>query len=240
VKLGYNPGMTKLVALGALLLAACGDDGGATADAPPSAPPMITITGTAIARSTSSMPLEGVTIAAYRSGDDSTVVAMTTTAANGSYTLVVPTGGVALDGYLKGTISGYLDSYLYAPSVIVADMDSASMNMITSGTRDLLANTICAANQLPTNGMIAAITIDAAENPVAGAMVTSSPAASKTCYNMGGFPNKNATATDTDGTVYLFNVTGQASLSATATGTTFSSHSVNARAGAFTTTLLAP
>jgi hypothetical protein len=231
--------MTKRLVLGALLLAACGDDGGATPDAL-TAPPMITITGTATARSTSSMPLEGVTIAAYRNGNDSTVVAMTTSAANGSYTLVVPTGGAALDGYLKGTFAGYLDSYLYAPAPIVADMDSASMNMITAGTRDLLANTICAANQMTTNGMIAAIAIDAAENPVAGAMVMSSPAASKTCYNMGGFPNKNATMTDTDGTVYLFNVTGQVTLSATATGATFTSHTVTARAGAFTTTLMAP
>jgi hypothetical protein len=233
--------MTKQLMLGALLLAACGDDGGgASPDAAGNVPAMITITGKATARSTSSMALAGVTIAAYRNGADSTVVAMTTSEANGNYTLVVPTGGQALDGYLKGTISGYLDSYLYAPSPIVADMDSASMNMITSGTRDLLANTICAANQMTTNGMIAAITIDAAENPVAGAMVMSSPAASKTCYNQGGFPNKNATMTDADGLVYLFNVTGQATLSATASGTTFSSHAVNARAGAFTTTLIAP
>lgn len=236
--------MTKCLALcssWALLLVGCGDDGGAgTADAAPTAPPMITITGTATARSTSSSALAGVTIAAYRNGDDASVVAMTTSAANGSYTLVVPTGGFALDGYLKGTISGYLDSYLYAPAPIVADMDSASMNMITSGTRDLLANTVCAASQLTTNGMIAAITIDAAENPVAGAKVTSSPAASKTCYNMGGFPNKNAAMTDTDGLVYLFNVTGDVTLSATAPTTTFSSHGVNARAGAFTTTLIAP
>jgi hypothetical protein len=46
--------------------------------------------------------------------------------------------------------------------------------------------------------------------------------------------------TDTDGLVYLFNVTGQATLSATHATATFSSHAVNARAGAFTTTLLAP
>jgi len=233
--------MTKRLVLSALLLAACGgDDGAGSADAAPTAPPMITITGTATARSTSSNPLAGVTIAAYRNGDDSTIVAMTTSGSNGDYTLVVPTGGQALDGYLKGTISGYLDSYLYAPAPITADMDSASMNMITGTTRDLLANTICAANQMSTNGMIAAIAIDAAENPVAGVLNPGSPPASKTCYNQGGFPNKNATMTDTDGLVYLFNVTGQATLSATHATATFSSHAVNARAGAFTTTLLAP
>jgi hypothetical protein len=57
---------------------------------------------------------------------------------------------------------------------------------------------------------------------------------------MGGFPNKNATMTDTDGLAYLLNITGSASVTATKTGSTFASHSVKARAGAFTTTLIAP
>lgn len=52
--------------------------------------------------------------------------------------------------------------------------------------------------------------------------------------------NKNATLTDSGGPAYPFNVTGEATLSATHATATFSSHGVNARAGAFTTTLIAP
>ncbi|HUJ59550.1 MAG TPA: hypothetical protein VLX92_13685, partial [Kofleriaceae bacterium] len=66
----------------------------------------------------------------------------------------------------------------------------------------------------------------------------STPAATKYCYDMGGFPNKTATVTDTDGVVVLFNVTGSISLSASLSGATFKTHSVKAVAGAFTTTII--
>lgn len=221
----------------ALLFGACGDDGGG-ADAS-NVPAMITISGTATARSLSSMMLSGVVVSAYRTGND-TPVAMTTTDAQGNYSLVVPTNGQALDGYLKGTLATYLDTYLYPPAPVSADFDGASMNMITPGTLSLLANTLCGANQETTNGVIAAIVIDAAEMPVIGATVSSSPAANKVCYNAGGTPNRDATATDDDGLAYMFNVTGQATVSAAKAGSTFMSHGVNARGGAFTTTLIQP
>jgi len=93
-------------------------------------------------------------------------------------------------------------------------------------------------------GAIAVVVIDAAEMPVMGATTASSPAASKVCYNATGaagtIPSRNATATDADGVAYMFNVTGQATVSAMKSGSTFLSHGVNARAGAFTTTLIQP
>lgn len=219
--------------------AACGDDGGA-ADASNIAA-MITISGTATARSgtTTSMPA-GVVVSAYRNGDDTTVVAMTTTDAMGKYSLVVPTNGQPLDGYLKGTLATYMDTYLYPPAPVTADFAGASMNMITPGTLNLLASLLCGATQQDTTGVVAAVVIDAAQMPVAGATTASTPAPTKTCYNMGGTPNKNATMTDTDGVAYMFNVTGQASVSATKSGSTFMSHPVNARVGTFTTTLIQP
>ncbi len=217
--------------------AACGDDGGGMTM---TAPEMITITGTATARSgTSTSMAAGVMITAYRNGSDA-VVAMTTTDASGNYSLVIETGGQALDGYLKGTLATYMDSYLYPPAIVDADLDGASMNMITPGTLDLLANTLCAANQTTATGTVAVIILDAAEMPVAGAVAASSPAATKVCYNSGGFPSRNATMTDDDGVAYMFNVTGEATVSATKSGSTFTSHGVNARAGTFTTTLIQP
>lgn len=221
-----------------VVVAACGDDGGG-ADAS-NIPAMITISGTTTARSTSSSMLANVTIAAYRNGDETTPVATTTSDAQGKYALVVPTNGQPLDGFLKATLSTYMDAYLYPPFVVSADFAGASINMLTPNTMDLLANTLCAANQTTATGAIAVIVIDAAEMPVAGAMAASAPAASKVCYMSGGFPSRNATVTDTDGIAYMFNVTGQATVSATKSGATFTSHSLNARAGAFTTTLIQP
>ena len=80
--------------------------------------------------------------------------------------------------------------------------------------------------------------VDAATVAVSGATVASAPAATSYCYDQGGFPNKSATMTDTDGVAVMFNVTGAVTVSATKTGATFKSHSVNAVAGAFTTTLI--
>ena len=203
---------------------------------------MITISGVVSERNTTTTtPTAGVVVTAYKASDDS-VVAMATSDAMGKYSITVTTNGSALDGYLKATHTGDLDTYLYPPAPVSADFAGASVNLITSGTFDLVANTLCAGNQMATNGAMAVEVIDAAMAVVPGAVVTSTPAASKVCYNMGGFPNKNATMTDTDGIAYMLNVppTGTVSVTATKTGSTFASHSVKARPGAFTTTLIQP
>lgn len=225
-----------------VLLAACGgDDSSATADAPPSAPPMITVSGAATKREgTASNPAAGVTIEAFRNGQ-SAAVAMTTTDASGNYTLTLVTGGVALDGYLKGTLTGFKDTYLYPPKPLAENFDMASINMLNQQTLDLLSDTFCRNKQDSTKGAVAVIVADANRMAVAGAMVSSTPAAAKYCYNQGGFPNQNAVMTDTDGIAYMINLApGDVTVSATKSGTTFSSHAVNARAGALTTTVIQP
>src|SRR5205814_9703661 len=107
--------------------------------------------------------------------------------------MVITTNGKPLDGFLKATLSGYVDTYLYAPKPIDADFASASINMVTSGTVSTVSGTLCGMNQDTAKGMIAMIAADANNTAVAGATATSSPAAGKICYNQGGFPNKNAT-----------------------------------------------
>jgi hypothetical protein len=200
---------------------------------------MITFSGTVTSKGTSSMPLAGVAIGAYGEGS-STAVAMTTSDANGAFSLMIPTGGTALQGYVKATLSGYVDTYLYPPTAVAADTTGVTVYMVTPSTYDLLANTLCQGNQMMSNGAIAVEVMDASMMTVAGATVSSMPAATKYCYNQGGFPNKNATATDTDGIAYMLNVTGQATVSAAKSGITFKSHAVNARAGALTLTIIQP
>lgn len=227
------------LALTALLLAACGGSDSKTVDSPTVAQ-TINISGTASERSLSgAMPVAGLTVAAYSSAAPSTVVVMTTTDANGMYTLAVPTMGKPVDGFIKATKSGYIDTYLYPPAPLTADFSSASLNMLTPSEFGLLSGTLCAVTADNAKATVALEVVDASMQTVMGATVSSSPAASKECYDQGGFPNKSATATDTDGVAVMFNITaGQVMVSAAKSGATFKSHTINATAGAFTTTLV--
>lgn len=231
----------RRLALGAMV-AACG--GGSSSNPMidgPQAPAMITVTGNASARdATGSSPLSGVTVGAYASSNEATPVITAMTDAQGNFTLTIPTGGVALDGYLKATMASYMDTYLYPPAPLAADFSGATIVMLAPSTFDLLANTLCSANQMTSMGAVAAEVEDGSGAFVAGATVASSPAATKYCYDSGGFPSRTATATDTDGLGYMFNVTGDVTVTAMKSGTTFTSHALKARAGAFTTTLIKP
>jgi hypothetical protein len=218
--------------------AACGGGTTKTVDAP-NVPATINISGVASERSLSgTTPVAGAVVAAYSNSAPSTVVVMTMTDTAGMYTLAIPTMGKPVDGFVKATKTGYMDTYLYAPAPLTADFASASINMLTPSNFGLLSGTLCAANQSATMGTVAVEVVDTANATVGGATVSSSPAASKACYDQGGIPNKSATMTDTDGVALLFNVTGSVSLSATKSGATFKMHTVNAVAGAFTTTLI--
>jgi hypothetical protein len=217
-------------------------------DMPPNdgspAPETITVTGTAVEISSGDpAPLEGVLVEAFANSDENTVVTSAMTDASGNYTLTITTNGVALDGYLKATSSGLIDTYLYPPEPLAEDFDGASINMISSGTLGLLTNAfLCNEDQQDTNGLIAMLAYDATDMPVAGVTFSSNPAATSDCYNGagGGLPNDSNMETAEDGIGYLFNVTGQATVSATADGLTFPSHEVKARAGTLTTTLIRP
>ncbi len=228
------------MALLASAMAACG--GGDSAPDAPAVPTMVTVSGTATVRAASgSSPADGVLIQAFANSDESTVVASAMTATNGTYSLVITSTGAPLDGFLKATKSGLMDTYLYPPAPLDADFAGASVNMISPGTFDTLANTLCRANQESAKGTIVLLVNDATAMPVAGATVASSPAGTKTCYDGNlGLPSQNATMTAASGLGYMFNVTGSATVSATKSGTTFLSHAVVARAGAFTTTLVNP
>jgi hypothetical protein len=238
--------MTNRILAVLLGLAACGDDGGTgvggdggNVDAP-SIPAMVTVSGVASTVGISgSTPLADVTIAAYREGE-TTPVAMTTSAADGTYSLVIPTNGVALDGYLKGTQAGKKDNYLYPPKPLTADIASAPVLMVSQGTFDLLG-TLAQTNQDPTKAFIGVQVYTADNMDVAGAVVTSSPAGTVKYNNADGRPAPDGTMTEVDGIAYIFNVApGIVTISATGGGLTFFSHPVNARADQLTTTLIQP
>ncbi len=232
-------------------LVACGGGGSATIDGPggggggggidaeaiDAAPgPPITITGTAESEgATGTKALANVTIGAYHE-TATTPTVMTTSAADGTYTLMVPTENGSVDGYVKGTITGYVDTYLYPPAPLTMDTPMANVLMVTSGTYGLLY-TLARVSQTDGDGTIAVEVVNGTTGAtVVGATVTSTPSYTVK-YNSGGFPSMTATATDTDGVAYIMNVPpGSVSVTATATGLTIPAHDVTVRVPALTTT----
>ncbi len=236
----------KQLRLALVVLVACGggdDDGGdnSNVDAPP-APQTIMVSGVAqTVDGTDTVPLEGATIEAFRSSGGG-ALATTTSAADGTYSLTLETGGVAIDGYLKGTSATRLDTYLYPPRPLAADQTDATMLIITQDTLDLLG-IFAGTNQDPAKGFIGLIVQDGNGTATAGATVTINPMGTATIlYADGGLPSSSATATDDSGTVFIANVNvGDITVDGVAPGAQpLHEHTVNVRAGVITTTLLDP
>jgi hypothetical protein len=230
-----------------------GDDGGGddqppidapetVMDAPPSnVPAMVMIKGKTDERGISGTSnVAQVALAVYKVTDEATPIAMGMSDAQGNYTLMIPTGGVPVDGYIKATKASYLDIYLYPPVAWVADDMDAGINMMTPGNRDLL-NSFASGGQMANKGMVGMAVFDSAGMPVANATFTSAPMAGATKYMGGsGLPDANAMKTAADGVGFLFNADETVIVGASKSGMTFHPHTVKARAGTFTTTSVAP
>ena len=238
-------------------LAACGggggmmmgdDDGGPMPDAkvfmdaPPVVPQSFTISGTTTERGLQgTTAVAGVTIAAYANSNESTAIAMATSDAQGAFSITVMTNGMALDGYLLATKSGYVDLYMYPSSPFIGNYTDADLNMITPSNKDFL-NNLAGGNQMAGKGLIGLAVLDAAGMPVAGATVSSTPAAGGYRYTgSGGLPSSTAMMTSADGVAFMFNVpNGPITISASKSGMTFKSHVVTARPDKMTTTAITP
>jgi len=220
----------------ALCVAACGGSDGDSVDAP-NVPATINVSGTASEIGLGGRePVEGVVVEAYREGNPA-VVAMATSAADGTYTIVVNTGGTPLDGYLLAKHSPHKNTYLYPPAPLIADTNAATVLLLTQQTFDAV-EALTQVTQDTAKGWLGIMVVDAANMPIAGATVSSSPAGTVK-YNEGGAPSGDAMMTDTDGIAFIFNVgPGTVTVNAEKSGSTFRSHPVNARAGELTTTLI--
>lgn len=215
-------------------------------DAPSTQTVMVTISGQVTERNQSgATPVSGVSIKAFRNSDETTPIAMTTSDAQGNYSITAMTNGESIDGYLQATKQGYLDTYLYPPYPLMMDYMNAPVIMLTQQTLDTLSTFASGGQMLPGSGKgFIALVVTDGTNPVGGAMVTSSPAASVVRYNglVGNvvLPSATATMTYTDGIAYLFNETpGQVTVSATGP-MTFASHPVKVREDVLTLTVIVP
>jgi hypothetical protein len=217
-----------------------GGAGGGTGGSGGSIPAMITVSGVADDVSiTGRSPLAGVTIGVYREGENNPVATATSDSA-GMYSLTIATNGMALsNGYLLGKKSGYKDTYLYPPTDLSADTPNVPVLMLTPTNYDL-ASTLGGANQQTGQAFIGIQLYDASKNPVAGATITSNPAG-QVRYNANGVPSRNPSSSASDGIGYIFQVTpGSVMVSASKSGLSFHTHTINARADVLTTTIIQP
>lgn len=183
--------------------------------------------------------LPGATIVAF--GPGAVQLATTTSAADGTYSLALPTTGTPLDGYLRGTSPGKLDTYLYPPRPLTADRTGATMLIISQSTLNLLG-TLSGTSQDPAKGFVGLVVQNAAGTAVQGATVTITPAGTaRVLYAANGVPSSTATSTDASGTVFIANTNvGDVTVDAAMGATAFHEHTFNARAGVITTTVIEP
>jgi hypothetical protein len=267
----YNARM-KLAALSLLLLGACGGSSMTSADAQPdahvgpdapppdattpfgclglplptTAPSMITIAGkTEEIKNLAAQGLAGTTVTAFKVQGDQQV-GTATSASDGTYSFQVATGGVPLDGYVLGHhadvgTTKYYDDYLYPGRPLFGDETSGVILMLTPNTLGLITGLV-GQTQDPAKGMLGLVVLDCNGAMLAGATVTTEPAAT-VYYDMNGLPTTpdKASVTDTDGRAYVLNLPpGPVTVHATINSMTLRAHTVNARAGVVTTTAIEP
>lgn len=215
----------------ASLLAACGKSSTApntgpypceSQPFPTTAPASITVSG--VVSDVASGPLAGVRVDAFKTGTVGSIDS-TTTDAQGTFSLTVATGGTPLDGYVKASHSGYLDTYAFPSAPLPADA-SIALTVVTPTEFSFLA-TQAGVSPTAGNGSLAIRPVDCSGTSVPTATVTTNPAST---------PHS-----DGSGDFFEFNLApGTVSVGASYQGHTFHSHPVVAVADAVTITVVAP
>ncbi len=124
----------------------------------------VTVTGVAQQLSgTTAGPASGVVISAYRIGSpDELVDTQPATDVNGVFTTAqIATNGAALNGYLKGTKTGYWPTYLYPAHPLAKSLTGVPIIMIDDANVDF-AELLAQVDHLPGNGIVGVALTDCA------------------------------------------------------------------------------
>ena len=228
-----------------LVIAACGEDSSGPAEGfgcvndplPTTAPGLVTVDGQILGNALSPGPVSGAIVTAFRVSPAESL-AVDTSSTPGFYTVSINTGNVPVNGYLRVTSSGKVDTYAY-PSRPLAGNLTTNVLMPTQSELDFLALAV-SVTQSASNGFIGVVVKNCFGDPVAGATVSTNPGGTVK-YNSGGAPSSSATSTSDDGVAYVFNVpAGNVTVRANGGGETLREHAVNARAGKVTLTEIQP
>lgn len=224
--------------------AACGDSSGPApgfeclgAPLPTTAPATVTVSGQILQNALSPTALGNAIIDAFRTGNP-TALATDTSNTPGFYSLSISTGGAPVDGYLRVTHSGQVDTYAYPSRPLFMDL-MTNVLMPTSNELAFLGAAV-GVTQAAGNGFIGVVVKNCDGTALAGATVSTNPPGTVK-YNSGSTPSSTATSTSSDGVAYVFNVTaGNVTVMANASGNVLRQHVVNARANVVTLTEIQP
>ena len=228
-----------------VILAACGSDSSGPAEGfgcvndtlPTTAPALVAVDGQILAGALSPGPVTGAIVTAFRVGAAESL-AVGTSNTPGFYSVSITTGGAPVNGYLRVTHSGQLDTYAYPSRPLAANL-TTNVLMATQDELTFLGGVV-GVTQSASNGFIGVVVKDCFGATVAGATVSTSPAGTVK-YNSGSTPSGSATSTSADGVAYVFNVpAGDVTVRANGGGETLRQHVVTARAGTVTLTEIQP
>jgi hypothetical protein len=150
----------------------------------------------------------GATVELFAQGNPTPVATTTSAGAMADFSFLgLPTGGVALDGYLKGTFPGGRKTvYVYPPQPIFETIDNTLVTSVSQGIIDLL-NVLIDEDQTAENGAVGVLVTDCLGNPLAGAVISTTPAGTSVLYrDADGNPDPAATSTGPDGIGIVINV----------------------------------
>jgi hypothetical protein len=228
-----------------IAIVACGGDSGGPAvgfecvnDAlPTTAPAVVQVDGQILGNALSPGPIGGAIVTAFKTGVAESL-AVDTSNTPGFYAVSLSTGNTPVNGYLRATHSGQVDTYAYPARPLAANL-TTNVLMPTQGELDFLSLAV-GVTQSASNGFIGVVVNDCSGNPVAGATVSTNPGGTVK-YNSANAPSATATSTSDDGVAYVFNVpAGNVTVRANGGGETLREHAVNARAGKVTLTEIQP
>lgn len=158
--------------------------------------------------------------------------------ATGAFHQRQATGGQPLDAYFVATSNGYATTYYYPSRPITHDIDYPIVLLTSSD-----AATLSGAFQItfdPGKAQALMTINDCNGTPVAGAVVTTTPAGTVRYFN-GVQPSATATSTDNQGVVMVANLPpGNVIINATVGGMSFKALNVQSVAGTFIQTKIQP
>jgi hypothetical protein len=178
---------------------------------PTTAPASVVIAGTTVELSLGgTTPVPNTTVDLFVAGNPTPVATTTSSGGTAAFTFNdVPTGGNAVDGYMRGTFPNATQKivYVFPPQPIFQDIDNA---LVTTASNSILVglNLIYVEpDQADTNGAVGVLVTDCLGNPLEGATVSTNPPGSQVLYrNAAGDPDMAATSTGPDGIGIIFNV----------------------------------
>jgi hypothetical protein len=183
-------------------------------------------------------PIDAVAVEAFI-GTSTAASATATSAANGTFTVTLATSGTPLDGFLRATKTGFIDSFFYPPTPVAANTSQAAILLATTQTFAALT-ALAQVTPDPTAGTLVVDVLDCLGHPVSGAAITVLPAGTiRYLQNM--TPSTTATSTDATGLAAAFNVSaGAVMVGASVGGRTLRQHMLNVRADVVTITSVVP